>query len=131
MVTSAVLSPACSSLGAVRMCGTCVVQGGSEMVRMTQPAHRVAAPRSVDRHRTQHLGSADPSTGGGRAVRKTLALIVTATAALAVGAVAVAGSGGGGIKGTLTGYEENMAISTPGVGRFDAHIDHADETIRY
>jgi CHRD domain len=64
-------------------------------------------------------------------VRKTLALIVVTTAALAVGAVAIAGSGGGGLKGTLTGYEENMAVSTPGVGKFRAHVDHADQTISY
>src|SRR4051794_37016704 len=100
----------------------------SEALALFRPALRCSARRV----RAQSRGTAEagqtcnarirgpqnPSTGGGRAVRKTLALLVTTTAALGVGAVAVAGSGGGGggIKEKLTGYEENMAISTPGVG---------------
>ena len=64
-------------------------------------------------------------------MRKTLTLFVAATAALGAGAVAVAGSGGGDVKETLTGYEENMAISTPGVGEFRARIDPSAETISY
>ena len=64
-------------------------------------------------------------------MRKTLTLFVAATAALGAGAVAVAGGGGGDVKETLTGYEENMAISTPGVGEFRARIDPSAETIRY
>jgi CHRD domain len=64
-------------------------------------------------------------------VRKTLGLLVVTSAVLGAGAVAVAGSGGGDIKETLNGYEENMAVSTPGVGEFRARIDRSGETIRY
>jgi CHRD domain len=64
-------------------------------------------------------------------VRKTLGLFVATTAVLGAGAVAVAGSGGGDIRETLNGYEENMAVSTPGVGEFRARIDPGAETISY
>lgn len=63
-------------------------------------------------------------------MRKTLVLLVATTAVLGVGAVAVAG-GGGDLKETLTGYEEVPALSTPGVGEFQARIDRSDEEIRY
>jgi CHRD domain len=64
-------------------------------------------------------------------MRKTLALVVATCAVVGAGAVAVAGTDGGDIKETLNGYEENMAVSTPGVGEFRARIDSADETIQY
>jgi CHRD domain len=64
-------------------------------------------------------------------MRKTLGLIVATGALVGAGAVAVAGTDGGDIKETLSGYEENMAVSTPGVGEFSARINSADETIRY
>src|SRR3954451_5040033 len=106
------------------------------MLRATSPrtkSHRRGRRANIQRRNQR---AANPSTGGGRAVRKRLALFVTTTAVLGigVGAVAVAGSGGNGgsgIKERLTGYEENLAISTPGVGTFRAHIDRADETISY
>lgn len=63
-------------------------------------------------------------------MRKTLGVVVATSAVLGVGAVAVAG-GGSDIRETLTGYEENMAVSTPGVGEFRARIDRRDEEIRY
>jgi hypothetical protein len=63
-------------------------------------------------------------------VRKTLGAFIATTAVLGVGAVAVAGSGGD-IKETLNGYEENMAVSTPGVGEFSARIDSSADTISY
>ena len=67
-----------------------------------------------------------------RTMRKTLGLLVATSALVGAGAVAVADNdGGGNIKETLNGYEENMAISTPGVGEFRARIDGADETIHY
>ena len=66
-----------------------------------------------------------------RTMRKALGLFVATSAAVGAGAVAVAGNDGGNIKETLNGYEENMAVSTPGVGEFRARIDAADETIRY
>ena len=66
-----------------------------------------------------------------RTMRKTLGLFVATSAVVGAGAVAVAGNDGGNIKETLNGYEENMAISTPGVGEFRARIDSADETIHY
>ena len=64
-------------------------------------------------------------------MRKTLGLFVATTAVLGAGAVAVAGSGGGDIRESLNGYEENMAVSTPGVGEFRARIDPRAETISY
>ena len=64
-------------------------------------------------------------------MRKTLGLVVATSVVVGAGAVAVAGTDGGDIKETLNGYEENMAVSTPGVGEFRARIDPADDTIRY
>jgi CHRD domain len=64
-------------------------------------------------------------------MRKTLGLFVATSAVVAAGAVAVAGTDGGDIKETLNGYEENMAVSTPGVGEFRARVDSAGETIGY
>ena len=66
-----------------------------------------------------------------RTMRKGLGLFVATSAVVGAGAVAVAGNDGGNIKETLNGYEENMAVSTPGVGEFRARIDAADETIHY
>ncbi len=49
--------------------------------------------------------------------------------ALGFGAVAVAG--GHGINERLTGYQEVPALSTPGVGTFEASINKAGTEIRY
>jgi hypothetical protein len=65
-----------------------------------------------------------------RKPRVKLALAVATVAALGVGTAAVAG-GGSRIDETLTGYEEVPALSTPGVGQFEARISRASEEIRY
>jgi len=65
-----------------------------------------------------------------RRMRVKLALAVVTAGVLGVGAVAVAG-GGGKIDETLTGYEEFPALSTPGVGEFQASINRSAGEIRY
>jgi CO/xanthine dehydrogenase FAD-binding subunit len=65
-----------------------------------------------------------------RSMRVKLALAIVVAGVLGVGAVAVAG-GGGHVDETLTGYEEFPALSTPGVGEFEASINQSKGEIRY
>ena len=65
-------------------------------------------------------------------LRVKLALAVVAAGALAIGIVTVALAGGGkSIREKLTGYQEVPALSTPGVGRFQASISRGANEIRY
>jgi hypothetical protein len=63
-------------------------------------------------------------------MRVKLALAVATAAALGVGAVAVAGDGDR-IDETLSSYEEVPALSTPGVGTFNARINRSAREIEY
>jgi hypothetical protein len=65
-------------------------------------------------------------------LRVKLALAVVAAGALAIGIVTVALAGGGkSIREKLTGYQEVPALSTPGVGKFQASISRGANEIRY
>src|SRR5438270_6741869 len=65
-------------------------------------------------------------------LRVKLALAVVAAGALAIGIVTVALAGGGkSIREKLTGYQEVPALSTLGVGKFQASISRGANEIRY
>jgi hypothetical protein len=66
-----------------------------------------------------------------RSMRVKLALAVVVAGVLGVGAVALAGGGGNNLETDLNGYEENPALSTPGVGEFEARINRSETEIRY
>ena len=59
-----------------------------------------------------------------------LALAAAAVGALGIGAVAMA-SDGQEVRETLTGYEEFPALSTPGVGVFEASVNQSTQEIFY
>lgn len=62
-------------------------------------------------------------------LRIKVAAGIVSAGVLGFGAVAVAG--GHSISERLTGYEEMPALSTPGVGKFEASINKGNSEIRY
>jgi hypothetical protein len=64
--------------------------------------------------------------------RLQLTALVAVVAVLGVGAVAVATKGGRSFHERLSGYAETpLALSSPGVGKFDAVLDRRKQEIRY
>jgi len=63
-------------------------------------------------------------------VRVKLAVGVAVIGVAATTAAAVAG-GGAKLRTSLTGYEEVPALSTPGVGSFEARVSRSTDEIRY
>ena len=62
-------------------------------------------------------------------VRVKLAIAVAGAVVLGIAAVAVAADGGRREK--LSGFQEVPALSTPGVGEFQAEISDSEDAVRY